>query len=66
MKIVISGTYAQYLNYLRETGETPQTAKFVNNTEQLRGLENADVVRYGTWWINPVAHEDEIIRRGHE
>ena len=60
MKIVLAGNYGQYLNYLRESGETPRTAKYVSQSEQLAGLKDVEVVRYGTWWMNPCAKIDLI------
>ena len=60
MKIVLAGNYGQYLSYLRDTGETPRTAKYVNAPEHLIGLQDVEVVRYGTWWVNPCAKADLI------
>jgi hypothetical protein len=55
MKVVIAGSYAQYKSYLRESGESPQTARFVSEPEQIRGLRGVKVVYYGHWWLNKVA-----------
>jgi len=60
MKIVLAGNYSQYLNYLRDSGETPRTAKYVSAPEQLEGLQNVEVIRYGTWWMNPCAKVELI------
>ena len=60
MKIVLAGNYGQYLSYLRDTGETPRTAKYVNAPEHLIGLQDVEVVRHGTWWVNPCAKADLI------
>ena len=60
MKIVLAGNYSQYLNYLRDSGETPRTAKYVNALEHLVGLQDVEVVRYGTLWVNPCAKDDLI------
>jgi len=65
VKIVITGTYLQYKNYLRESGETPQTARYVYSREQIMGLQDVEVVYYGQYWFNKLACDPyvELIRK---
>src|SRR3990172_8219682 len=42
------------------SGETPRTAKYVSAPEQREGLQNVEVIRYGTWWMNPCAKVELI------
>ena len=54
MKIVIAGNYQQYKEYLKETKQSPKDVRYISSSEQLRGLRNVKVIRYGTWWKSPV------------
>ena len=60
MKIVIAGNYQQYKEYLRKTNQSPRDAKYIEFPEQLRGLRNVEIVRYGTWWESPVAGDEYL------
>ena len=63
--IVIAGNHYQYISYLRENNLGKNDAIFVNSSEQLRGLRNVTVIKYGEWWNNPIWDEpgiDEYLR----
>jgi hypothetical protein len=58
--IVISGNHYQYISYLRENNLGKNDAIFVNSIDQIRGLRNITVVKYGEWWKNPIWDEPGI------
>lgn len=60
MKIVIAGNYRQYLFYLIESNESEETARFVESEEDLQDVDDAEVVFYGTSWLNPVADSPKV------
>jgi hypothetical protein len=60
MKIVIAGSYQQYKSWLRENDLIPRDARYVSFPEQLRGLKDVEVVRTGTWWMNPCSYDDYL------
>ena len=60
MKIVIAGCYEQYKRYLRETNQSPENVRYISSPEQLRGLRNVEIIKYGTWWESPVAGDEYL------
>ena len=60
MKIVIAGSYAQYRRYLEETQQSPKDVRYISSPEQLRGLRNVEIIKYGTWWESPVAGDEYL------
>lgn len=57
-KIVIAGSYHQYLQYLKDSGLTRAEAYYVSKPSQLWRVRDEEVVLYGTWWNNPCAFCD--------
>jgi len=52
MKLIIAGNYQQYLHYLQENSETPRTAKYISDSNMLRGLRDGEIIKYGTYYTN--------------
>lgn len=60
MKLIIAGTYNQYMSYLQETKQIPKEAKYCCRLEHIFGYHNVEVVRYGEWWLNPLYNNDHL------
>lgn len=64
MKLVVTGTYVQFLDYCRETGlnphSRPKTVKYVQSYEDFFGLDNGEVVFYGEYHDNPIYQNAEL------
>jgi len=58
--IVIAGNQRQYISYLRENNLNQKDFSFVNSIDQIRGLRNVTIVKYGEWWKNPIWDEPGI------
>jgi hypothetical protein len=50
--LVLAGSYDQYQHYLRESGNTALTHKYIATGEDLRGYapHSMKIVKYGTWY----------------
>ncbi len=57
LKIVIAGTYAQFLNYCHEQELNPKdhnVVRYVSDPYHIRGLRNCEVIYTGNYMRNPV------------
>ena len=62
IKIVIALNNEEYKKYLKESGDTPATARYCSSEIVLWGLRNIEIVRYGTWYKRPdIARLEEEI-----
>ena len=57
MKYVVAGSYKQYREYLKQNGDSPAGARYLHSCEQVLGLREVDVVKFGEWWKNPILDE---------
>lgn len=57
MKFVIAGNHEQYKQYLRENQISAQEAIYLHDSYQLRGFREAEIIRTGTWWENPICDD---------
>ncbi len=69
-KLIISGTYAQYRDWLNDNHANPRAALYIHRPEQLRGLlpDDCEIVLTGTYHDNPAYQSPEyldLINRPH-
>lgn len=60
--IIIAGDYDQYRHYIESKNLDLRLYRYISREEQLRGLHNVKVRFIGTWWLNPIAKNDELNR----
>ena len=67
-KSVIAGSYGQYKCFLRENNLTPNDTFYLADPNQLRGLRDIEVIRYGTFYmrsdINDIEERLQLIEKG--
>lgn len=68
MKYVLAGNHMQFYNYLKETNQSLTSCRFISRREQIQGLHNIKVIRYGTWWENPLNTDPllKIVEEKHD
>jgi hypothetical protein len=54
MKVVIAGSYKQYINWLHKNKFSPDEYQYVNRIEQVWGLKIKKIIYVGTFWDNLV------------
>jgi hypothetical protein len=56
MTYIITGTYNEYLLFLRQSKETRLTTKFIYLEEHLKYIlrDSIKVIKYGNWQHNPI------------
>lgn len=58
MKLIVSGSYLQYANYLHVNRLSRRDAKYASSPDQIRGLgKEVEVIKYGEWWLSPCVDE---------
>jgi len=60
MKLVFAGNYQMYREYLKESGETPRTARYVSSPEKALGYTDYEIILYDDWFIHEWA--DEVVK----
>lgn len=60
IRLVICGSYKEFLQYLRENGLNRNQALYITYEDQLRGWKDYEIVRYGKWEKSPVANSDTL------
>lgn len=54
-RFVLAGNWKQFGEYCQEK-KIPRTAvRYISRAEDLRGLRDVEVVKWGTWWLHPTA-----------
>lgn len=59
--LVICGSFSEYLHFVRHSGVDGTKYLFVDKSEQLEGIRNAEVVFIGKFWLNPVFKDPNIL-----
>ena len=64
MKLVVAGSYEEFCDYCREQGLNPQSrprvVRYVKSYEDFAGVDNAELVCYGSYEKNPVYTDKEV------
>ena len=64
MKLVITGSYEEFLDYCREQGlnphSRPKTVVFVDDYNDFFGFSGAELVCYGEYQKNPIYQNEEL------
>jgi hypothetical protein len=55
--LVLAGTYAEFLRWCADNGQSPQEAVYLDSERKLVGFrwEDCTVIRTGRWMRNPMA-----------
>lgn len=64
MIYIIAGHKNQFNHYIATRNIKPQDAVCVTSLEQLRGLRDQTLIRYGTWWERGLRCIEQITMRG--
>jgi hypothetical protein len=49
-QFIFAGTYQQARDWMRVNNKNPNDWVYINSAERLRGYENCNYIRYGTWY----------------
>ena len=60
IKIIIAGTHGEYLEYLKESNETPKTAIYLSIMDKIRGYKDYEIVYYGTGFYRNDLNKREL------
>jgi len=60
MKLVFAGNYQMYREYLKESGETLRTTRYISSPEKALGYTDYEIILYDDWFTHEWA--DEVVK----
>ena len=61
-QFVLTGSYNEFLNYLKLNKLNKKEYVYLNDIFQLKGVQNFIVLYFGCYWENPISRDPEYIR----